>query len=68
MGFYQMTYGIAFALGPWLGASVMDRFGASTLWGAAFIACLASAAALWRIGARAEGEQERGLRASASKG
>jgi MFS family permease len=68
MGFYQMTYGIAFALGPWLGASVMDRFGASTLWGAAFIACLVSAAALWRIGARAEGEQERGLRASASKG
>jgi MFS family permease len=68
MGFYQMSYGIAFAVGPWLGASVLDRFGASTLWVSAFMACLVSAAALWRAGARAEREEERGIRASASKG
>jgi MFS family permease len=65
MGFYQMSYGIAFAVGPWLGASVLDRFGASTLWCAAFIACLVSAAALWRVGARAEREEDREVGASA---
>ncbi len=59
MGFYQMSYGIAFAVGPWLGATVLDRFGAPTLWGATFFACLVSAAALWRIGSRAAAEPDR---------
>jgi MFS family permease len=36
MGLYTMSFNIAFAVGPWLGASVLGRWGASTVWGAAF--------------------------------
>ena len=37
MGFYSMTFGIGFTLGPWAGLSVLEAAGARTLW----IACLA---------------------------
>ena len=49
MGFYQMTIGIAFAIGPWLGTIVLQRSGAATLWLGALVCGCLSAAALSRI-------------------
>jgi MFS family permease len=37
MGFYSMTFGIGFTLGPWAGLNVLEAAGARTLW----VACLA---------------------------
>ena len=37
MGLYTMSFNIAFAVGPWLGASVLGKWGATTVWGAAFV-------------------------------
>jgi MFS family permease len=37
MGLYTMSFNVAFAVGPWLGASVLGKWGATTMWGAAFI-------------------------------
>ncbi len=45
MGLYSMAWGIAFALGPWLGTMVLERYGRVTLWGGTFaVAALASIA------------------------
>ena len=33
MGLYTMSFNIAFAVGPWVGANVLDRWGPRTLWG-----------------------------------
>src|SRR6202795_3451140 len=43
MGLYTMSFNIAFAVGPWLGASVLGKWGASTVWGAAFVSGCISA-------------------------
>ncbi len=40
MGFYTMTFGVAFAVGPWLGTLVLERAGARALW----LGCLAAGA------------------------
>jgi predicted MFS family arabinose efflux permease len=32
MGYYVMTFSLAFMVGPWLGLAVMEKFGANTLW------------------------------------
>ena len=37
MGFYSMTFGIGFTIGPWAGLNILEAAGARTLW----IACLA---------------------------
>ncbi|HET9035176.1 MAG TPA: MFS transporter [Myxococcaceae bacterium] len=37
MGFYSMTFGIGFTIGPWAGLNVLEAAGARTLW----LACLA---------------------------
>ena len=37
MGLYTMSFNIAFAVGPWLGASILGRWGVTTVWGAAFV-------------------------------
>ncbi len=37
MGFYSMTFGIGFTLGPWAGLTVLEEAGARVLW----LACLA---------------------------
>src|SRR5271170_6352053 len=43
MGLYTMSFNIAFAVGPWLGASVLGKWGATTVWGAAFVSgCISS--------------------------
>ncbi len=37
MGFYSMTFGIGFTIGPWAGLNILEAAGARTLW----LACLA---------------------------
>lgn len=32
MGAYSMTFGAAFAIGPWAGVALMERYGSATLW------------------------------------
>ena len=45
MGLYSMAWGIAFAIGPWLGTFALERFGRVPLWSGAFaVAALASIA------------------------
>jgi predicted MFS family arabinose efflux permease len=43
-GLYLMTFSIAFAVAPWLGTEVLERFGGTTLWTASFIGGCVSAA------------------------
>lgn len=52
MGLYTMSFSAAFAIGPWLGASALDRHGATVVWGAAFLLGCLSAVLMGRIGAR----------------
>lgn len=46
IGLYSMSFSGAFALAPWLGALLMESLGARTLWIAALLAGLLSAALL----------------------
>jgi len=49
MGLYSMAWGFAFALGPWLGTVVLERFGRVPLWGGAFVVATAAALAMSRM-------------------
>ena len=49
MGLYSMSWGVAFAVGPWLGTVVLERFGRVTLWAGCFVAAALAAAALARL-------------------
>ena len=49
MGFYSMSFGLAFSIGPWLGTTVMEQFGARVLWPACFAAAAVSAALFVRV-------------------
>jgi MFS family permease len=43
MGLYVMTFSIAFMIGPWVGVAILERFGATALWGGALVCgCLAA--------------------------
>jgi MFS family permease len=54
MGLYSMTFGVAFGLGPWLGTTVYQRFGALPVWCGALLFGLISAALLATIGSHSE--------------
>ncbi len=57
MGLYMMSFNLAFAIGPWAGTAVLERWGGSVLWAGAFLAALLSAILLGRTApAGAEGE------------
>ncbi len=43
MGVYTMTFGLAFAVGPWLGTLLLVHLGGGALWGAAFLVGLLAA-------------------------
>ena len=44
MGLYVMTFSVAFMIGPWVGVTILDRFGATALWGGTLgCGCLAAA-------------------------
>jgi len=49
MGISQMSFGLAFMLGPWAGTAILDRFGAKTVWGATFLCGRLAAALLARL-------------------
>lgn len=49
MGLTQMAMSLAFAIGPWAGTAVLDRFGSATLWGGSFVLGLVGTAMMLRI-------------------
>ena len=49
MGFYSMTFGIGFTLGPWAGLSLLEAAGARTLWLACFAVGTVSTLLLARL-------------------
>ncbi|MGH9870054.1 MAG: MDR family MFS transporter [Candidatus Polarisedimenticolia bacterium] len=49
MGLFVMSFSVAFAIGPWLGATVYDRYGGGALWGMAFLCGCLSAALMTMI-------------------
>jgi MFS family permease len=50
MGLYTMSFSIAFSLGPWIGANVLDRWGPHVLWAGVFVSGCISALLMSRIG------------------
>jgi MFS family permease len=46
LAMYQMCFGLAFMIGPWLGAKLLEQYGSGTLWSAALGAGVLSAAAV----------------------
>jgi len=54
MGFYQMTFSLAFIIGPWLGLQVLEHFGAEVLWPATLVAGFLSALLMIRIRSNTE--------------
>jgi len=52
MGLFVMSFSVAFSVGPWLGATVYDRYGGGVLWGLAFLCGCLSAALLAMISER----------------
>jgi MFS family permease len=53
MGLYTMSFSIAFATGPWLGAQILQRWGGRALWEIAFASGCTSAALMSRIASKA---------------
>lgn len=49
MGLYTMSFSIAFSMGPWMGAEILQRWGAQALWGTAFVSGCVSAFLMSRI-------------------
>jgi len=49
MGLYSMAWGIAFAIGPWLGTFVLERFGRVPLWAGCFAVAAAASIAMGRM-------------------
>ena len=39
MGAYQMVANVSFAVGPWLGTTIFEKFGPATLWSGLFLIC-----------------------------
>ncbi len=60
MGLYTMSFGLAFSFGPWLGTEILERLGATALWGTMFVLGAVSAGLLTAIpGAREDGGSRR---------
>ena len=49
MGLYSMSWGLAFAIGPWLGTFVLEQFGRVTLWGGTFVVAALASVAMGRM-------------------
>jgi MFS family permease len=49
MGLYQLTFSIAFALGPWAGAAALGAFGPAVMWAGVLVASALSALAYARL-------------------
>src|SRR5271156_3720073 len=57
MGLYTMSFNIAFAVGPWMGASILGKWGATTMWSAAFVSGCISTLLMSRIEPRKAPDQ-----------
>ena len=49
MGLYSMTFGVCFAIGPWLGTVLYERYGGDVLWAVMFAFGLASTALMMKV-------------------
>lgn len=49
MGLYSMSWGLAFAIGPWLGTFALERFGRVPLWAGTFVVSVAASIAMGRM-------------------
>lgn len=58
MGLYMTSFNLAFAIGPWAGTAVLERWGGPVLWAGAFLASLVSAILLARTRATAHAAAE----------
>ncbi|MFZ0637475.1 MAG: MFS transporter [Candidatus Acidiferrales bacterium] len=58
MGLYTMSFSIAFSIGPWMGAELLQRHGAHALWGAAFVSGCIATLLMSRIGAKSKRDRE----------
>ncbi len=58
MGLYMTSFNLAFAIGPWAGTAVLERWGGPVLWAGAFLASLVSAVLLARTRATAHAAAE----------
>src|SRR5271163_3081228 len=59
MGLYTMSFNVAFAVGPWMGASILGKWGATTMWGAAFVSGCISTLMMSRTEPRKDGSERR---------
>jgi MFS family permease len=49
LGAYAMTFSLALMTGPWMGAVMLGRWGATTLWTATLVCGLAAAWTIWAV-------------------
>jgi MFS family permease len=49
MGLYTMGFSVALAIGPWLGAHLLDNFGSATVWIGTFCCGCITAIMVWAI-------------------
>jgi predicted MFS family arabinose efflux permease len=49
MGLTQMAMSLGFAVGPWAGTAVLERFGGNTLWLGCFALGIAATAMMLRL-------------------
>jgi MFS family permease len=52
MGLYTMGFSVALAIGPWLGAHLLDNFGSATVWIGTFCCGCITALMVWLLPAR----------------
>jgi MFS family permease len=55
MGYYTMTWGLAFTVGPWLGTYGLDRLGGPRFWSVILLLGLLSAVLTSRLRGRPAG-------------
>ena len=48
MGLYTMGFSVAFAIGPWLGVQVLERWGPASVWLGTFACGCITAFMIWR--------------------
>jgi predicted MFS family arabinose efflux permease len=64
MGAYQMSFGLAFAVAPWAGTTVLDRFGGQAVWAATAVCGVAATAVIARAVTSSRPEEEAAVQAA----
>ena len=68
MGLTQMAISLGFAVGPWAGTAVLERFGSKTLWLGCFALGIGAAAMMLRLKEEAPAQVAPGITPSTSGG